>query len=196
MSLEDRQLIADCLRGRTAAFGELVRRYQDRLYNAVFRIINSAEDAQDVVQEAFLSAYQALEGFKGKAGFFTWLYRIAMNEAISLKRKQRVSLALRTQNEEDAQPEDRSAFSRPGEAAERAEEEKKLRLALHRLSAEHRAVLVLKDIEGLKYEEIAEAMRVPIGTIRSRLHRARAELREILEGLEGKEPRISTEKTV
>lgn len=184
MSVEDRQLIADCLKGQTNAFGELVRRYQDRLYNAVFRIIDSAEDAQDVVQEAFLSAYQALQGFKGQSGFFTWLYRIAMNEAISLKRKQRVTLPIRPRQEEDAQPADQSACSRPGEAAERAEEEQKLQLALNRLSPEHRSVLVLKDIEDLKYEEIADALRVPIGTVRSRLHRARVELREILEAIE------------
>ncbi len=195
MSVEDRQLIAECLKGRTEAFGELVRRYQDRLYNAVFRLINGAEDAQDVVQEAFLSAYQALEGFKGKAGFFTWLYRIAMNEAISLKRKQRVAAPLKRHHDEDAQPEDRSAFSRPGEAVERAEEEQKLQQALARLSPEHRSALVLKDLEGLKYEEIAEAMQVPIGTIRSRLHRARVELREILEGLEKKEqPQMNTDE--
>lgn len=190
MSVEDRQLIAECLKGQTEAFGELVRRYQDRLYNAVFRIIDSSEDAQDVVQEAFLSAYQALDGFKGQSGFFTWLYRIAMNEAISLKRKQRVTIPIKPRYEEEAQPQDQSAQSRPGEAAERAEEEQKLQRALNRLSPEHRSVLVLKDIEDLKYEEIAEALQVPIGTVRSRLHRARVELREILEGLEKKSVRI------
>lgn len=181
MSVEDRQLIAECLKGRTESFSELVRRYQDRLYNAVFRILGSAEDAQDVVQEAFLNAYLALDGFKGDSRFYTWLYRIAMNQAISWKRRRRVILPLETRQSEDAQPLDQSEFSRPLEAAERAEEEKNLQAALNQLSTEHRMVLVLKDIESMKYEEIAEALRVPIGTVRSRIHRARVELREILE---------------
>src|SRR5437868_7506374 len=93
---DDHRLIADCLQGRTAAFGELVRRYQDRLYNCVYRLVDNAEDAQDIVQEAFLNAYQSLDRFKGDAQFFTWLYRIAFNASISLKRKQRVVLALKT----------------------------------------------------------------------------------------------------
>jgi RNA polymerase sigma-70 factor (ECF subfamily) len=181
---EDRQLISDCLRGRTEAFGDLVRRYQDRLYNAVFRFLDSAEDAQDVVQEAFLSAYQSLDGFKGGSRFFTWLYRIAMNHAIDLRRKRRVLQYLEPGHEDDSQPVDKSEFSRPAEHLERREEEQKLRRALQLLSAEHRTVLILKDIDGMKYEEMAEALDVPIGTIRSRLHRARLELREVLERME------------
>lgn len=190
VAADDRQLIAECLKGRTESFGELVRRYQNRLYNAVFRMLGSAEDAQDVVQEAFLNAYQALRSFKGDAQFFTWLYRIAMNQAISWKRKQRVVLPLDSRPDEGAHPLDQSTYSRPMEAAERAEEEQRLQKALGMLSAEHRMVLILKDIEGLKYEEIAGVLRVPIGTVRSRLHRARVELRAILERHAGSlEPR-------
>src|SRR5207245_7332941 len=88
------RLITDCLKGQTAAFGELVRRHQDRLFNTVFRLLDNAEDAQDVVQEAFLHAYESLDRFKGDAQFFTWLYRIAVNSAISLKRKQRKFVSL------------------------------------------------------------------------------------------------------
>jgi RNA polymerase sigma-70 factor (ECF subfamily) len=181
VSAEDRELISACLEGRTECFAELVRRYQDRLYNAVFRMLGSAEDAQDVVQEAFVNAYQALGSFKGEARFFTWLYRIAMNQAISWKRKRRVTARLELRHEENSQPLDQSVGSQPAEALERAEEEEQLQRALARLSMEHRVVLVLKEIEGLKYEEIAEALRVPIGTVRSRLHRARVELREVLD---------------
>src|SRR5437868_8694434 len=94
VSADDQQLIADCLQGRSAAFGELVRRYQDRLYNTVYRLLDNAEDAQDVVQEAFLHAYQSLDSFKGDSLYFTWLYRIAVNTAISLKRKRRVVLSI------------------------------------------------------------------------------------------------------
>jgi len=180
---DDHRLIAECLQGRTAAFGELVRRYQDRLFNTVHRLVDNAEDAQDVVQDAFLNAYQSLGSFKGDSQFFTWLYRIAVNTAISMKRKQRVVYSLRGARGEEgsSEPLDPSEFSRPEHAVEKAELERRVQGALNRLSPEHRAVLVLKDIDGQKYEAMAEILGVPIGTIRSRLHRARIELREILE---------------
>jgi RNA polymerase sigma-70 factor (ECF subfamily) len=185
VSAEDHSLIADCLAGNTAAFGTLVRRYQDRLYNSVFRLVDNAEDAQDVVQEAFLSAYQSLHSFKGDALLFTWLYRIAVNAAISLKRKQRVTLRLDGGREGEAlEPLDRSDRSCPGSGLERMEQQRRVREALSRLSPEHRAVLVMKDMEGQKYEAMAETLGVPIGTIRSRLHRARLELRQLLEQTE------------
>lgn len=190
MNVEDKRLIADCLRGNTNAFGELVLRYQDRLYNSVYRLVGRAEDAQDVVQEAFLNAYQSLRSFKGDSLFFTWLYRIAVNTAISLKRKQRSVLsfdACRNGDENTMDPPDLSEESGPGQALERTEEEQRLQSALNRLSPEHRIVLILKEIEGQKYEDIAEVLQVPIGTVRSRLHRARSELREILEKNEKKE---------
>ena len=181
--MDDRRLIADCLRGRTAAFGELVRRYQDRLYNTVYRLVDNAEDAQDIVQEAFLHAYQALDSFKGDSQFFTWLYRIAFNTAISLKRKQKAVLRIEAGRSDyggTGEPLDASEESRPGHALERTERERKVQDALNRLSGEHKAVLVMKDMEGMKYEDMAKVLEVPIGTIRSRLHRARLELRELL----------------
>jgi RNA polymerase sigma-70 factor (ECF subfamily) len=184
VSADDRRLIAECLQGRTAAFGELVQRYQDRLYHTVYRLVDNAEDARDVVQDAFLHAYQSLDGFKGDAQFFTWLYRIAVNAAISQKRKQRPVLSLdRGRNEEDtqAEPLDASEFSRPGRALEQAEQDRRIQDALNRLSPEHRTVLILKDMDDQKYETIAEILRVPIGTVRSRLHRARMELRQLLQ---------------
>lgn len=183
MSADDHRLIADCLRGRTAAFGELVRRYQDRLYNTVYRLVDNADDAQDVVQETFLNAYQSLDSFKGDSLFFTWLYRIAVNTAISLKRKHKVALSIDAGRNGDShnEPLDASEFSQPGHALERAEQERRIQNALNRLSPEHRAVLILKDMEGQKYAHMAEILQVPIGTIRSRLSRARIELRELLE---------------
>ncbi|MBY0229417.1 MAG: sigma-70 family RNA polymerase sigma factor [Gemmataceae bacterium] len=160
----------------------MVRRHQDRLFTSVLRLVDSTEDAQDVVQEAFLHAYQALESFKGDAQFFTWLYRIAMNAAISLRRKKKpVARIVGPDGEPVVDPADESAGNRPSDALEQAEQGSTVRRALAKLSAEHRAVLVMKDMEELKYEEMAEALGVPVGTIRSRLHRARLELREILE---------------
>jgi len=182
VNVDDHRLISSCLEGDTAAFGVLVTRYQDRLYNTVYRLVANAEDARDVVQETFLSAYQSLAAFKGDSLFFTWLYRIAINNAISMKRKQRAVLRLTSGLETGAvaEPADRSEATQPGRAMEMAEDERRVHRALNRLSAEHRTVLVLKDMEGRKYEEMAEILEVPIGTIRSRLHRARMEMRDIL----------------
>ena len=183
MNTDDRRLIEECLKGRPAAFGELVRRYQDRLYNSIYRVVDHADDAYDVVQEAFLNAYQSLNSFKGDAEFFTWLYRIAFNTAISLKRKKRAVLRLEWGLDDKCglEPADESSYSQPGSHLERTEEDAMLQAALNRLSPEHRAVLVLKEIDGQKYEDIAEILGVPIGTIRSRLHRARLELRDLLQ---------------
>jgi len=185
VSADDQFLIAECLRGDQAAFGQLVRRHQDRLHAAVYRLVESAEDAQDVVQEAFLHAYQHLGSFKGDAQFFTWLYRIAMNAAISLRRKRKPALRIVGPDGEPViEPADPSEESQPTHALEQSERERVVKKALSRCSTEHRAVLVMKDMEGMKYEEMAEVLGVPVGTIRSRLHRARLELREILERAE------------
>jgi RNA polymerase sigma-70 factor (ECF subfamily) len=180
---DDRRLIAECLAGRSDAFGELVLRHQDRLYNSVVRVLDNPDDAADAVQDAFINAYVSLASFKGDSEFFTWLYRIAFNTAISLKRRRRPLVSLDSARAADApiEPAEDSAETRPGAALERHDEERLLQAGLNRLSVEHRTVLVLKDIEGLKYEEIAEATGVPIGTVRSRIHRARLELREFLE---------------
>ncbi|MCS6850160.1 MAG: sigma-70 family RNA polymerase sigma factor [Gemmataceae bacterium] len=187
MFSDDNRLITECLQGRTEAFGELVRRYQDRLYNTVYRLTGNAEDAQDIVQETFLNAYLSLDSFKGESLFFTWLYRIAVNTALSLKRRSRRLVAQRIKarlNDEELEPSDNSEDSQPGLALERAEEERRIQSILNRLSPEHRAVLILKDIEGQKYETMADILGVPVGTIRSRLHRARMELRELLKQLD------------
>jgi RNA polymerase sigma-70 factor (ECF subfamily) len=181
VSDDDRRLIAECLGGRRESFGELVSRYQARLFNAALRLVHSHDDAADVVQDAFLNAFQSLHTFKGDSEFFTWLYRIAFNNAISLKRKKRPALSLELNaGETGIDPDDPSEYVKPGVALERTEGERQLALAIARLSPEHRQVLLLKDIDGLKYEDIAELLGVPIGTIRSRLHRARLELRELL----------------
>ena len=181
MTADDNRLITECRAGNTAAFGTLVSRYEDRLFNTVVRLVDNAEDARDVVQEAFLHAYQSLHAFKGDSLFFTWLYRIAVNTAISMKRKKRHVLRIQPGGEEKntIDPLDPSESTRPGHAIEMAEEERKVHEALSKLSTEHRAVLVMKDMQGMKYEEMADVLGVPVGTVRSRLHRARLEIREL-----------------
>jgi len=181
---DDRRLISEALAGRTASFGELVLRYQDRLFHVANRVVTNPDDALDVVQDTFVSAYQSLASFKGDAEFFTWLYRIAFNTAISAKRRKRVAISLDSvtnEYESGIDPEDRAADTAPDAAMERSEDERMLAAAIAKLSPEHRTVLLMKDIDGLKYEDIAEVMRVPIGTVRSRLHRARLELRNLLD---------------
>lgn len=189
MNPDDRRLISEALAGRTASFGRLVLRYQDRLFHVANRVVDNPDDALDVVQDTFVSAYQSLASFKGDAEFFTWLYRIAFNTAISAKRRKRPTISLDAgrvgssgkSDETGIDPEDRAADVAPDAAMERSEDERLLAAAIAKLSQEHRAVLLMKDIDGLKYEDIAEAMRVPIGTVRSRLHRARLELRNLLD---------------
>ena len=184
MNPDDRRLIAEALAGRTASFGELVLRYQERLYHVANRIMANPDDALDVVQDTFVNAYQSLGSFKGDAEFFTWLYRIAFNTAISAKRRKRSAISLDSaggNGEVGIDPEDRAAEAAPYASMERTEDERVLALAVAKLSPEHRTVLLMKDIDGLKYEDIAEVMRVPIGTVRSRLHRARLELRNLLD---------------
>ena len=180
------KLIAQARSGDRSAYGQIVSLYQDRLFNTVYRLLDNAEDAQDVVQDAFIHAYQSLNSFKGDSLFFTWLYRIAVNTAISWKRKRRMVFRLQLDREDGVsmEPQDVSTGHQPGHALEQAEEERRIQEALNRVSPEHRAVLILKDMEGQKYETMAEILEVPIGTIRSRLHRARLELRVVLEQME------------
>jgi RNA polymerase sigma-70 factor (ECF subfamily) len=183
VNADDHRLIRECLSGQAEAFGELVCRHQNRLYNTVLRLVDRPEDAQDVVQDAFLSAYQSLASFNGRSEFFTWLYRIAFNTAISLKRKRRVLLRLESHRDGESglEPLEDSELARPERDLERSEEQQRVQRALSRLSPDHRAVLVLKDLDDQKYETIAEILQVPVGTIRSRLHRARLELRSLLQ---------------
>ena len=182
MNADERSLIARILAGDRAAFGLLVERYQQRVYNTVYRVLHNAEDAADATQDVFLNVHQALGSFKGDSEFFTWLYRIAFNTAISHKRKRKPSRSLDGDGSQtiSLEPADKSVDVAPDAAQERREDEQTLMNAVALLSVEHRIILILKDIEGRKYEEIAEIAGIPVGTVRSRLHRARLELRTIL----------------
>ena len=187
---DDQQLIQQCLSGNTEAFGELVIRYQDRLYNSLMLMVGSPEDARDLAQEAFVHAFRKLESFRGDAAFYTWLFRIAVNAAISFRRRavRQKSASLDTLKEAvGAEPPDQNADASPSSQIETQETQQVVRRALGELSEEFRTALVLTEIEGMSYEEAAAAVGCPIGTIRSRIHRARNELREKLR-LQIKEP--------
>src|SRR5947207_2835763 len=148
--LDDNCLIAACLAGKTDAFGVLVTRYQDRLYPTVFRLTGCAEDALDLLQEAFLRAYEKLERFHGESSFYTWVYRIAINLALSDRRKRRhestAALPL--------DPPDERAEDDPAAPLERAERAERIQQALNALAPDHRTVVVMKEFDGLRYEEI------------------------------------------
>ncbi len=180
MSTEDQELIDEFLAGRTEAFGQLVLRYQDRLFNTLVNVLGSHEDARDVSQEAFVHAFQKLNTFRGQSAFYSWLFRIAFNAAISHKRKtRRISVSIDATREiTGVEPPDSRADAEPSQRLEAAERQALIRSALSQLPAEYRTVLVLKEIEQLKYEDIAKIVDCPIGTVRSRIHRARLELRE------------------
>jgi RNA polymerase sigma-70 factor, ECF subfamily len=179
---EDEQLIKECLAGQTEAFGLLVTRYQDRLYHTLSNILVSAEDARDVAQDAFVLAFQKLHTFRGDSAFYSWLFRIAYNSAIShLRKKKRSAPTDETSHEQTGiEPADRHPDTDPSRGLEVTEEQALVRSALAQLQEEYRTALVLKEMEGLKYEEIAEVVDAPIGTVRSRIHRARRDLREKL----------------
>ena len=176
--IDDAQLIRDTLAGDSAAFGQLVCKYQDRLYSALAHMLRAPEEARDVAQEAFVQAFVKLETFRGSSAFYTWLYRIAFNISVSRKRRQRTVLSLdRTRDLSGEEPLD-TAW--PAERMERGERAVQVRAAMAVLSDEHRAILVLREVEGFDYEQIADVLDVAVGTVRSRLHRARAQLRELL----------------
>jgi len=176
---DDAQLIEKSLQGDSAAFGELVRKHQDRLYNTVVHVVGCREEAEDVVQEAFVQAYVKLNTFQGNSAFYTWLYRIAFNTAISRQRRKKVAVSVE-QSREMTGSEPMDTGEAPGERLEREERVQLVQQALTVLSEDHRAILVLREMEGCCYETISEILGLPIGTVRSRLHRARLHLRDHL----------------
>ena len=187
--------------GDRGAYGRLVQLYQDRLYNAVLRMIGDHDEARDVAQETFTRGLDKIDGFRGDASPYTWLFRIATNLSISRMRKvQRhrtfsldrpggntsaASRGATTTTDNDDQP---GAMSNrladggptPDELLETRERNQKVLEALGRLDAEYRAVLVMRDIEGFDYQQMADVLGLPLGTLKSRLFRARLALRDEL----------------
>lgn len=181
----DQELIAAALARDTAAFGELVSRYQNRLYGAMVHMTGSAEDAKDVAQEAFVLAFQKLATFRGDSQFYSWLFRIAMNASVNFRRKNR-SLGASIEGTKERvglEPTDPRGDTLPEHPLEQAERQHLVREALAQMTEEFRIPLVMAEMEEMKYEEIADILNCPIGTVRSRIHRGRAELREKLKRL-------------
>jgi RNA polymerase sigma-70 factor (ECF subfamily) len=180
----DAELVDACREGRADAFRTLIERYQDRVYNAVYRMVELEEDARDIVQETFIKAYENLPRFRGDAALYTWLFRIAVNQTLTFRRKTK---RLRLVQPLDEDPEVSLAGSQaerlvdPPEAAlEQQDRERLLAEAMGALDPDHRAAIVLRDVEGLDYVTISDILDVPPGTVKSRIHRARLLLRERL----------------
>jgi RNA polymerase sigma-70 factor (ECF subfamily) len=183
---DEAQFIDEARQGDAAAFERLVREHQDRLYNAVVHVVGCREEAKDVVQDAFVQAFVKLDRFHRNSSFYTWLYRIAFNAAITRRRRRRFEGSVE-QHRERTGSEPLDPADTPGERLLREERVGQVQSALAALSEEYRAVLVLREIEGCCYATIAEILNISVGTVRSRLHRARSQLREHLrEVLQGR----------
>ena len=176
---EDAWYVEQARQGDTGAFGQLVHQHQNRLFNTILHVTGNREEAEDVVQDAFFQAYTKLDSFRGNSSFFTWLYRIAFNLAVTRQRRKKVEAAARKQREAAA-GDLSDADESPPERALREERASQLHAAINALSEEHRAILVLRELEECSYEQIAEILEMPVGTVRSRLHRSRLQLREKL----------------
>ncbi|MDQ7858304.1 MAG: sigma-70 family RNA polymerase sigma factor [Armatimonadota bacterium] len=173
---DESTLIARARRGDLDAFDALVRAHQDRVYHLAYRVTGNHEDAADAAQDAFVRAYQALPRFRGDAAFATWLHRIATNAALDLIRRRPAQPPIEL-------PPQTVAPGGPEHEAGRREVARRVGAALARLPAEFRAAVVLRDLQGFDYEEIARILQVPVGTVRSRISRGREALRAHLADL-------------
>jgi RNA polymerase sigma-70 factor (ECF subfamily) len=175
------ELLARSKVGDVAAFTLLVRRYEERVYNLAYRMTGNPSDAADVAQEAFMAAFEGLGRFRGDAAFYTWLYRIAVNKAL-MHRRTRDMRPEFAASADDASPLDAAGdpADGPEDRALSNERSAAVQDAIARLPEDYRAIIVLRDIEGFEYEEIADILTIALGTVKSRLHRGRLLLREAL----------------
>jgi RNA polymerase sigma-70 factor (ECF subfamily) len=197
----DEELVTRTLAGDRDAYRLLVEKYQGKILALALDVLKSREDAEDIVQESFVKAYLSLASFKGESSFYTWLYRIAYNMSIDVRRRTArrggahlefkesasVSRGIAGGNESGgaatAVPEHLQNVEGPHEALHRKETGAKIQEVLQELSPEHRAVIVLREVDGLDYGEISDATGVPRGTVMSRLHYARKALQKALKDL-------------
>jgi RNA polymerase sigma-70 factor, ECF subfamily len=180
---DEAELIERAARGDSQAFGQLVERYQRRVVGVAMAVVHNQDDAIELAQETFIRAYENLSKFESRSSFSTWLYRIAANLSIDFRRREGRHVVLRG---EDADNEFNRIPTDQGDSfkeASRTELSARLREALGELTPEHRAVILLREVEGLSYDEISDVLQCPRGTVMSRLHYARGRLRGILKDL-------------
>lgn len=189
MQSEDQSDIDRVLAGDTSAYAALVRRYEHRLLGLLVHACGSRELAEDVTQETFVRAYRKLHLYAGRSSFYTWLCRVAMNLLHSERRRKRIENQIQRENFDVAMM--TSGSSSPVEHQMEKDELKQcVQQAIAMLDVERRSVLLLRDFEDMDYDQIAETLDIPVGTVRSRLHRARLELKSILESRSGQLNRV------
>jgi RNA polymerase sigma-70 factor (ECF subfamily) len=184
--LDEQLLIKQCQTGDPAAFEILLSHYEKLIYNLCFRYFGNHYDASDVGQEAMVRIYKKIRDFNGNSSFKTWLYRVVTNLCLDeLRRRKNKSVSLDEIKEQGYEP--AASFYNPETAAEQSEQATMIQEILLTLSTEHRTILILKDVEGLEYHEIAHVLGCNMGTVKSRLNRAREAFRKKL----ALEPRFS-----
>ena len=174
---DDLALVARCRAGDTRAFEPIVERYQRVLYTVALRMLGNTEEANDVAQNAFVKAFQKLDSFDPNRRFFSWIYRILVNECLNVRRDQR---PLEPISPDLAESSGRS----PADLFENAERRRRVQAAILELPADYREVVVLRHFADLSYEQIGETLDLPAKTVKSRLHTARTRLAEMLRGLD------------
>lgn len=183
VQITDEELVAAVLQGDDGRFGELVGRYQGRLVNYLARMVRNAEDAHDLAQEVFLKVYQALDRFDPKYRFSTWIFRVAQNAAIDTLRRQRLrfqSPARENADGDEREWEPPSPERGPYGEARNRERAVAIRTAVDELPGEYRELIALRHYAELSYEEIATVKRLPLGTVKNKLFRARQTLKQSL----------------
>ena len=179
--MDDKHMLVRARRGELSAFEELVRKYEKRVYAVALRSSGSPEDAADITQEVFLRAWRSIETFRGDSGFSTWLFRITMNMCVDHARhKQSQPQCQPLVIGEDAERPIPDTAPTPEEYLDNSELGRELAAALDAVSEEHRRIVLLRDVSGMSYTEIAEVLEISEGTVKSRLARARVALRRIL----------------
>jgi len=191
MSLGERTLLGRLIKRDEEAFNEVVRAYSDRVYNLVLRLVGSSAEAEDIAQEVFVTVFKSIETYRGEAKLSTWILRIATNHSKNrikyLARRRTTGQELRdgsdaTEMADEGKAPAQAHFTAPDMALEAAETERIMQHAIAQLEEEQRLLVVLRDVEELSYDEIVEITRLPEGTVKSRLHRARMALKDLLEG--------------
>ncbi|MBT3566670.1 MAG: RNA polymerase sigma factor RpoE [Porticoccus sp.] len=184
----DKQLVARVQKGDKGAFDLLVIKYQYKVHAIIFRYVKDIDEVNDVMQEAFIKAYRALEGFRGESAFYTWLYRIAVNTAKNylIARNRRPPAFDINVDDSDYSEENKQLHNvdSPENILYRDELQSVINVAIENLPEDLRTALMLREFEGLSYEEIADIMDCPVGTVRSRIFRARESLEEKIKELE------------
>ena len=177
-------LVTQCKRGDKKAFELLVKKYQRRIFHLIYRITEDPNLVEPLAQESFLKAYRAIPSFKGDSQFYTWLYRITVNTCLSYVKREAPEETLENTTETEARlyAEDQTRFfqNNPEQDCIRKEFLARLIETLHKLPDELRMAIILREFQGLNYEEIAEVLEIPLGTVRSRIFRARERLKESL----------------